>query len=145
MKRIYLHVGFMGRAMSTDLTDSRSSFKFYAMDLFVISLLYGQILSAWQTEGVCKMSTCCLVLQIQCIWLTDTYMFLICPLRYALQDMDKFSLKDSGRGDSEAGDSDCDMGRESPVDRLLLGEGFSDLIHLEMHHRLHPGELLVMR
>uniref|UniRef100_A0A3Q1GLQ7 Protocadherin 18a n=1 Tax=Acanthochromis polyacanthus TaxID=80966 RepID=A0A3Q1GLQ7_9TELE len=48
--------------------------------------------------------------------------------RYALQDMDKFSLKDSGRGDSEAGDSDCDMGRESPVDRLLLGEGFSDLI-----------------
>lgn len=65
------------------------------------------------------------------------------PLRYALQDMDKFSLKDSGRGDSEAGDSDCDMGRESPVDRLLLGEGFSDLIHLEMHHRLHPGEFLV--
>lgn len=54
--------------------------------------------------------------------------------------MDKFSLKDSGRGDSEAGDSDCDMGRDSPVDRLLLGEGFSDLIHLEMHHRLHPGE-----
>lgn len=62
--------------------------------------------------------------------------------RYALQDMDKFSLKDSGRGDSEAGDSDCDMGRESPVDRLLLGEGFSDLMHLEMHHRLHPGEIL---
>lgn len=60
--------------------------------------------------------------------------------RYALQDMDKFSLKDSGRGDSEAGDSDCEMGRESPVDRLLLGEGFSDLMHLEMHHRLHPGE-----
>uniref|UniRef100_A0A8C3AEQ3 Protocadherin 18a n=1 Tax=Cyclopterus lumpus TaxID=8103 RepID=A0A8C3AEQ3_CYCLU len=59
--------------------------------------------------------------------------------RYALQDMDKFSLKDSGRGDSEAGDSDCDMGRDSPVDRLLLGEGFSDLIHLEMHHRLHPA------
>uniref|UniRef100_A0A3B3XAA5 Cadherin domain-containing protein n=1 Tax=Poecilia mexicana TaxID=48701 RepID=A0A3B3XAA5_9TELE len=52
--------------------------------------------------------------------------------RYALQDMDKFSLKDSGRGDSEAGDSDCEMGRESPVDRLLLGEGFSDLMHLEI-------------
>jgi len=63
------------------------------------------------------------------------------PCRYALQDMDKFSLKDSGRGDSEAGDSDCEMGRESPVDRLLLGEGFSDLMHLEMHHRLHPGEI----
>lgn len=59
--------------------------------------------------------------------------------------MDKFSLKDSGRGDSEAGDSDCDMGRESPVDRLLLGEGFSDLIHLEMHHRLHPGELMLLK
>lgn len=67
---------------------------------------------------------------------TDSF---LCACRYALQDMDKFSLKDSGRGDSEAGDSDCEMGRESPVDRLLLGEGFSDLMHLEMHHRLHPG------
>ena len=60
-------------------------------------------------------------------------------VRYGLQDMDKFSLKDSGRGDSDAGDSDCDMGRESPIDRLL-GEGFSDLFHMDGHQRLHPGE-----
>ncbi|XP_054648935.1 protocadherin-18b isoform X3 [Dunckerocampus dactyliophorus] len=39
--------------------------------------------------------------------------------RYALNEMDKFSLKDSGRGDSEAGDSDYEPGRESPFDRLL--------------------------
>ncbi|XP_012692380.2 protocadherin-18a isoform X2 [Clupea harengus] len=58
--------------------------------------------------------------------------------RYGLQDMDKFSLKDSGRGDSDAGDSDCDMGRESPIDRLL-GEGFSDLFHMDGHQRLHPA------
>ncbi|XP_030643944.1 protocadherin-18a [Chanos chanos] len=58
--------------------------------------------------------------------------------RYALQDMDKFSLKDSGRGDSDAGDSDCDMGRESPSDRLL-GEGFGDVFHIDGHHRLHPA------
>ncbi|XP_051716854.1 protocadherin-18b isoform X1 [Ctenopharyngodon idella] len=54
--------------------------------------------------------------------------------RYALNEMDKFSLKDSGRGDSEAGDSDCEMGRESP----LLGEGFSELFTPDGHHRLHP-------
>ncbi|KAI7810668.1 putative protocadherin-18 [Triplophysa rosa] len=59
--------------------------------------------------------------------------------RYALQDMDKFSLKDSGRGDSDAGDSDCEMGRDSPIDRLL-GDGFGDLFHSDGHHRLHPGE-----
>ncbi|XP_016347212.1 protocadherin-18a isoform X3 [Sinocyclocheilus anshuiensis] len=59
--------------------------------------------------------------------------------RYALQDMDKFSLKDSGRGDSDAGDSDCEMGRDSPIDRLL-GDGFGDLFHNDGHHRLHPGE-----
>ncbi|XP_023668322.1 protocadherin-18a isoform X2 [Paramormyrops kingsleyae] len=58
--------------------------------------------------------------------------------RYALQDMDKFSLKDSGRGDSEAGDSDYDLGRESPIDRLL-GEGFSDLFLTEGHQRMHPA------
>ncbi|XP_065110488.1 protocadherin-18a isoform X2 [Paramisgurnus dabryanus] len=57
--------------------------------------------------------------------------------RYALQDMDKFSLKDSGRGDSDAGDSDCEMGRDSPIDRLL-GDGFGDLFHTDGHHRLHP-------
>ncbi|XP_037316780.2 protocadherin-18b isoform X3 [Pungitius pungitius] len=39
--------------------------------------------------------------------------------RFALNEMDKFSLKDSGRGDSEAGDSDYEPGRESPMDRLL--------------------------
>lgn len=51
--------------------------------------------------------------------------------------MDKFSLKDSGRGDSEAGDSDYDLGRDSPIDRLL-GEGFSDLFVTD-NHRFHPG------
>ncbi|CAH2300989.1 protocadherin-18 isoform X2 [Pelobates cultripes] len=56
--------------------------------------------------------------------------------RYALQDMDKFSLKDSGRGDSEAGDSDYDLGRDSPIDRFL-GEGFSELF-LTDGHRIPP-------
>ncbi|XP_028832559.1 protocadherin-18a isoform X2 [Denticeps clupeoides] len=59
--------------------------------------------------------------------------------RYALQDMDKFSLKDSGRGDSDAGDSDCELGRESPTDRLL---GFSDLFHMDAQQRLHPASRL---
>lgn len=50
--------------------------------------------------------------------------------------MDKFSLKDSGRGDSEAGDSDCEMGRESP----LMGEGFNELFTPDGQHRPHPGK-----
>ncbi|KAK5599862.1 Protocadherin-18, partial [Crenichthys baileyi] len=56
--------------------------------------------------------------------------------RYALNEMDKFSLKDSGRGDSEAGDSDYEPGRESPVDRLL-GEGFTELYSPEGQHCSH--------
>ncbi|XP_028816666.1 protocadherin-18b isoform X2 [Denticeps clupeoides] len=55
--------------------------------------------------------------------------------RYALNEMDKFSLKDSGRGDSEAGDSDCEMGRESP----LMGEGYNELFSPDGQHRLHPA------
>ncbi|CAL8328697.1 unnamed protein product [Gadus morhua 'NCC'] len=59
--------------------------------------------------------------------------------RYALNEMDKFSLKDSGRGDSEAGDSDYEPGRESPMDRLL-GEGFSELYAPDGHqHRTHAA------
>lgn len=114
---------FLGRALCKDLTNPRSSFQFHIKHLFLLAeektplTAHGPPLLRL-TEFNCRLP----------------------PLRYALQDMDKFSLKDSGRGDSEAGDSDCDMGRESPVDRVLLGEGFSDLIHLEMHHRLHPGE-----
>ncbi|XP_062332590.1 protocadherin-18b isoform X2 [Osmerus eperlanus] len=60
--------------------------------------------------------------------------------RYALNDMDKFSLKDSGRGDSEAGDSDYEAGRESPIDRLL-GEAFIELYPPEAQgqHRPHAA------
>lgn len=98
------------------------------------------ILPACKTERA-LLCVCKTRMQMPCLSDSPVRVCVCNPLpRYALQDMDKFSLKDSGRGDSEAGDSDCDMGRESPVDRLLLGEGFSDLIHLEMH-RLHPGEL----
>ncbi|XP_077589691.1 protocadherin-18-like isoform X2 [Stigmatopora nigra] len=58
--------------------------------------------------------------------------------RYALNEMDKFSLKDSGRGDSDAGDSDYEAGRDSPLDRLL-GEGLAELYHPDVHHRVHAG------
>ncbi|CAJ1058373.1 protocadherin-18b isoform X2 [Xyrichtys novacula] len=58
--------------------------------------------------------------------------------RYALNEMDKFSLKDSGRGDSEAGDSDYEPGRESPMDRLL-GEGFTEIYAPDGQHRPHAG------
>lgn len=60
------------------------------------------------------------------------------PFRYALNEMDKFSLKDSGRGDSEAGDSDYEPGRESPMDRLL-GEGFTEIYAPDGQHRPHAG------
>lgn len=58
--------------------------------------------------------------------------------RYALNEMDKFSLKDSGRGDSEAGDSDYEPGRESPMDKLL-GEGFTEIYAPDGQHRTHAG------
>ncbi|XP_034093549.1 LOW QUALITY PROTEIN: protocadherin-18-like [Gymnodraco acuticeps] len=58
--------------------------------------------------------------------------------RYALNEMDKFSLKDSGRGDSEAGDSDYEPGRESPMDRLL-GEGFTEIYAPDGQHRTHAA------
>lgn len=67
---------------------------------------------------------------------SDLKKLLFVFFRYALNEMDKFSLKDSGRGDSEAGDSDCEMGRESP----LLGEGFGEVFTPDGQHRPHPGK-----
>lgn len=64
--------------------------------------------------------------------------FCLSLCRYALNEMDKFSLKDSGRGDSEAGDSDYEPGRESPMDRLL-GEGFTEIYAPDGQHRSHAG------
>ncbi|XP_077389025.1 protocadherin-18-like isoform X2 [Festucalex cinctus] len=58
--------------------------------------------------------------------------------RYALNEMDKFSLKDSGRGDSDAGDSDYEPGRDSPLDRLL-GEGLAEFCAPDIHHRTHAA------
>ncbi|XP_029965034.1 LOW QUALITY PROTEIN: protocadherin-18-like [Salarias fasciatus] len=58
--------------------------------------------------------------------------------RYALNEMDKFSLKDSGRGDSEAGDSDYEPGRDSPMDRLL-SEGFTEMLAPDGQHRPHAA------
>lgn len=66
------------------------------------------------------------------------YQIYVSLCRYALNEMDKFSLKDSGRGDSEAGDSDYEPGRESPMDRLL-GEGFTELYAPDGQHRTHAG------
>ncbi|XP_077433760.1 protocadherin-18b isoform X2 [Vanacampus margaritifer] len=58
--------------------------------------------------------------------------------RYALNEMDKFSLKDSGRGDSDAGDSDYEPGRDSPMDRLL-GEGLAEFCTPDVHHKTHAA------
>lgn len=73
-----------------------------------------------------------------CLKVKSSVCVCVCVCRYALQDMDKFSLKDSGRGDSDAGDSDCETGRDSPIDRLL-GDGFGELFHIDAQNRLHPG------
>uniref|UniRef100_A0A4W3HXS2 Protocadherin 12 n=1 Tax=Callorhinchus milii TaxID=7868 RepID=A0A4W3HXS2_CALMI len=52
--------------------------------------------------------------------------------RAVAQDVDRTSLKDSGHGESEAGDSDCETGHDTPLEQLLEA-GFSDLLARNDH------------